>query len=565
MPSKFSSTPLLASPKAPPSSSTRKDTGHVRNCADFPPSKWNDYFTKYSRNDADLSNEWHQIEGLESEVKENLQLLAAKPLQQLTKIDAIQLLGLGYRFENEIEQALQFMLENVDVEGYNLYYTSLHFRLLRQQGYNISSSIFKKFIGEDGALKEGFQSDVQGMLSFFEAAQLRVHADAGVLDEEALAGCVARLQSMAADLSPRLRAQVNNALRQSIHKDIPWHRARNYITTYQEDESHDTTLLRLAKLHFNVLQKHHQQELSDLSKQWNNLDMASKFHYARVRLVESYMWALAIYYEPKYSLARKIFTKLTALITIMDDTYDAYGTADELPLLTESINRGDKSMFEQIPDYARALCEILLDFYAEIEDDLAKEGRSYRMPYLIEWMKIAAKSYFEEFLWLEKKCIPTMEEYRRVAFPSSAISTLLIYALAGMSDIVTKAAFDWFASEPDMVIACQLVGRFQDDIVTHEFEQQREHIPSAVHCYMNQYKVNKEDACKELSKEISNAWMVLNEGCLKPTAYPFPVLERMLNFARLIDVLYKDGDSMTLPSKFMEDKIIPLLVNSVTI
>lgn len=69
-----------------------------------------------------------------------------KPSQKLDLIDDIQRLGVSHHFENEIEGLLQqihnsshYTTESEDQEIDNeLYTAALRFRLLRQQGYNIS-------------------------------------------------------------------------------------------------------------------------------------------------------------------------------------------------------------------------------------------------------------------------------------------------------------------------------------------------------------------------------------------------------------------------------------------
>lgn len=67
--------------------------------------------------------------------------------------------------------------------------------------------------------------------------------------------------------------------------------------------------------------------------------MPSKLPFARDRIVESCFWALSVYFEPQYSTARKIITKLIAIATVIDDTYDAFGTIDELEIFTKAIER----------------------------------------------------------------------------------------------------------------------------------------------------------------------------------------------------------------------------------
>jgi hypothetical protein len=44
-------------------------------------------------------------------------------------------------------------------------------------------------------------------------------------------------------------------------------------------------------------------------------------------------------YEPKYSFSRKMVGKLVVCISLLDDTYDAYGTIEELELFTQAIQR----------------------------------------------------------------------------------------------------------------------------------------------------------------------------------------------------------------------------------
>ena len=65
--------------------------------------------------------------------------------------------------------------------------------------------------------------------------------------------------------------------------------------------------------------------------------------YARDKLPETYLWILAVFVEPHYSEARIITTKITQLVCVLDDTFDAYATIDELRLLTDAINRYQKA------------------------------------------------------------------------------------------------------------------------------------------------------------------------------------------------------------------------------
>ena len=78
---------------------------------------------------------------------------------------------------------------------------------------------------------------------------------------------------------------------------------------------------------------------------WKELDVPTNLPFARDRIVECYYWSVGVHFEPQYSQARKIMTKVLAMLSIIDDTYDAYGTIDELELFTKAIERLVISLF----------------------------------------------------------------------------------------------------------------------------------------------------------------------------------------------------------------------------
>ena len=55
--------------------------------------------------------------------------------------------------------------------------------------------------------------------------------------------------------------------------------------------------------------------------------------------MECYFWGLGVYFEPQYLLGLRFLMKVSAIITVADDIYDAYGTIEELVLLTEAVER----------------------------------------------------------------------------------------------------------------------------------------------------------------------------------------------------------------------------------
>ena len=70
--------------------------------------------------------------------------------------------------------------------------------------------------------------------------------------------------------------------------------------------------------------------------------------------MELYFWILGVYFEPQYSLARRILTKAICMMSIIDDVYDVYGTHEELELFTDTIIRfNTKSDVKDITSFTK--------------------------------------------------------------------------------------------------------------------------------------------------------------------------------------------------------------------
>ncbi|KAJ4712440.1 Sesquiterpene synthase [Melia azedarach] len=80
---------------------------------------------------------------------------------------------------------------------------------------------------------------------------------------------------------------------------------------------------------------------------------------------------------------------------------------------------------------------------------------------------------------------------------------------------------------------------------------------------MKQHGMSEEEDVQEFSKQVGNAWKDINKKCLKPTDIPMPVLMRVVNLARVIDVIYKEGDGYTHVDKRMRENVASLLIDSI--
>ncbi|GKU85980.1 hypothetical protein SLEP1_g574 [Rubroshorea leprosula] len=554
---------VLATPSSPQNGTSPKKG---RPTASFDPCVWGNHFLSHSSkfmtiDDATTQQEYEQ---LKEEVRRMLNDTNSEHLKKLYLIDAVQRLGVDYHFEREIDDALEKIYHD-GVDCSNLYNVALWFRVFRQQGINVPSDVFETFMNENGKFKADLVNDVPGMLSLYEAAHLAL-PDEDILDE-AIAFTTSSLESISTQVSTQLAEQISRALNRPIRKNLLRLEARHHISLYSKDDHFDSNngqLLRFAKLDFNLLQAFNRKELSSITEWWKKLDFTTKLPFARDRLVECYFWAMDVYFEPKYSVARTFVTKVFILTSVMDDIYDNYGTYDELQLLTKCIERWDVIVINQLPEYMKLFYQALLDIYSEMEEEVAKERRSYVVQHAKESFKRVAKAYFVESKWREEGYAPSFEEYMKNAQISSGYPMLVTNSYVGMGNVASKEAFEWISNDPKMLMASAILSRLMNDIVSHQLERDRDHVFSAVESYIKEHGVSREETVKILRKEITDSWKVINEGCMKPTAFPMPLLTRILNFTRAADVMYKDDDAYT-KSYLLKDTIASLLVDPVVV
>ncbi|KAL6311327.1 hypothetical protein AAG906_025540 [Vitis piasezkii] len=539
-----------------------------RRTANYQPSIWGNTFivSHTPEDEITLAHKEQQLEDLKEEVRRELMASASNPSKQLKFIDAVQRLGVAYHFEKEIEEALQNTYDNyhcIDDINDDLYDVALRFRLLRQQGFNISCDIFNRYTDDKGRFKESLINDACGLLGLYEAAHLRVWEE-DILDE-ALAFTTTHLKSMVEHLEYPLAAQVTHALCRPIRKGLERLEARPFMSIYEDEASHSKALLKLAKLDFNLLQSLYKKELSNISRWWKDLDLSSKLPFSRDRVVETYFWIATCCFEPQYSYARRIQTKVVALLTTIDDIFDAYGTLEELELFTEAIQRWDMNSIHQLPEYMKPCYQAVVDAYKEIEE-LENRGRSYCIHNAKDAMKSSVRAYLVEAKWFHGKYIPTIEEYMGIALVSIGVPMFTIFSFIGMGEIANKEVFDWVQQNPKIVRASSTIIRLMDDMASHKFEQERGHIASSIECYMKQHGVSEKQAYGEFHKQLENAWKDINEECLRPTAVPMLLLSRLLNFARSGDVMYKaHKDIFSHPEEVMKNNISMLLIDPVPI
>jgi hypothetical protein len=146
------------------------------------------------------------------------------------------------------------------------------------------TDVFDKFRSGDGRFMDSLSSDMEGLLSLYEASHLGMHGE--IILEEAKDFSIKNLKSLMAKLNSNSAEQVRQSLEIPLYWRMPRVEARNFIEVYQKDIAKNSTLLELAKLDYNLVQYVYQQELKELAryrllssicmlswKTWKNIDI----------------------------------------------------------------------------------------------------------------------------------------------------------------------------------------------------------------------------------------------------------------------------------------------------
>ncbi|XP_039115101.1 (-)-germacrene D synthase-like [Dioscorea cayenensis subsp. rotundata] len=542
----------------------------VRPLASFHPSLWGDYFIT---NPSLLSTHQEPEEQMKQRVQvlvKNVKILIkdarGSMIEEMQLIDALQRLGVAYHFEQEINEVLCSINNNSSshhpYSDDDLHFVALRFRLLRQHRYYVPPDVFNQFKDEKGKFKEEVSNDLKGMLSLYEAAYLGIPGEDEL--DEAINFTRSHLQSLMKHQGPRLAQKIEHALETPLRRRMSRLDARLYISVYEGDtEIRNDVVLELAKLDFHILQLLHREEAKRISIWWKDVGVPTKLTFARDRIVELCFWALGVYFEPQYSRARMMLVKVIAILSLMDDVYDSYGTMPELQHVTDAIQRWDLKAADEMENCLRIAFHAIYQTMGELEDEVLKDGNLYRIDYLRREFGKMAIVYLEEAKWRDECYLPSLAEHLELSLKTSAYHVVACATFLGIGEIAGKQSFDWVTRFPQIIKDVCKISRLMDDVGGYEIDVKmgRQHVVSTIHCCMNEFGDSLEEAKARLLHLVEDAWKDINKECLHLTI-PSALLVRLVNLGCVMETIYRKVDGYT-ESSSLKNSISLLLVKPI--
>ncbi|XP_076911991.1 (E)-beta-ocimene synthase, chloroplastic-like [Bidens hawaiensis] len=487
-------------------------------------------------------------------------------LEVLEHIDDIERLGLGYRFQNHIKRALDIItsIDEISV-GHedSLHEASLRFRILRQHGYDVSEDFVRRFKESHGGFIGSLKTDVKGLLSLYEASYLGFMEESD-LHEALLFAREHLLKLKCQENDAPVLQHINRAFKVPLYHRMLREQARSYIDAYNKQKDANLLLLELAKLDYNMIQASFKTELKEVSKWWENMGLAHKLRFVRDRLMECFFCAVGIGFEPIYHSCRVWITKVYALVTVIDDIYDVYGSLDELEIFMDVVKRWDTNAVEQMPEYLQLAFGALYNTITEMSSYTSIGQKEDITPILVKVWGELFEAFLVEARWTHHKHIPILEVYLDNVWRSVSGVVLLTHGYLIINKGIKKDVVDSLDKYQDLMKLSSMVFRLYNDLATSSDEIEQGKTANAITCFMHENDVCEELAREHINKLIEEAWRKLIKeyvACTQELANPF--IDMPINLARISLCSYY-GDGHGAPDARAKDKVSSVIIEPIT-
>ncbi|XP_057985895.1 ent-kaurene synthase TSP4, chloroplastic-like isoform X2 [Hevea brasiliensis] len=316
---------------------------------------------------------------------------------------------------------------------------AMAFRLLRMNGYEISSDTLVNFDRQENVLNS--TSNVKSVWELYKASQMTIFQNEPVLEriyawtrtylEKKLVGTIQ---------DKSLHNEVDYALKHP-YANLERIESRHYIENYSVDDISllktsyryfnidNRDLLMLSFQDFNKCQAIYRKEMEYLER-WVEENSFKNLKFARQKIAYSYFSIAAVLSHPHLSDARISWAQMSVLVTIVDDFFDLGGSMEELLNLIELVHRWDD---HSTIGFKSKDVEILFYSIYGTTNDIAdkarkQQGRCVRKHLIDIWINLL-DTMLKEAEWARNKLVPTMYEYITNGYVSFGLGPIILTSL----------------------------------------------------------------------------------------------------------------------------------------
>ncbi|CAI9103608.1 OLC1v1002125C1 [Oldenlandia corymbosa var. corymbosa] len=266
---------------------------------------------------------------------------------RLWAVDRLQRLGISHIFAEQIAECLNYVHRYWTASGVfsarnspvcDLDDTSMGFRLLRLQGYNVSPDVFKHFKSNDNkfcCFGGELNASPTTLLNLYKACQVKFPGENILDDAEIFSYNFLKEKLLENEIVDKWVISKDFAGELKFGVEIPWYaclprvEARFYIeqyggaddvwiakTFYRVAEISNHHYLEVAKLEFNECQAQHLHEWTNILKWWKKFKL-EEYGLRREDLLVTFYVVAASIFESGRSVERCAWTKSWAIIQLL--------------------------------------------------------------------------------------------------------------------------------------------------------------------------------------------------------------------------------------------------------
>nr|A0A2K9RFY0.1 RecName: Full=Ent-kaurene synthase TSP4, chloroplastic; AltName: Full=Terpene synthase 4; Short=VacTPS4 [Vitex agnus-castus]AUT77123.1 ent-kaurene synthase [Vitex agnus-castus] len=489
---------------------------------------------------------------------------------QLCTVDNLERLGISRYFQKEIQGVLdetyRCWLQGNEEIFMDAPTCALAFRVLRKNGYNVTSDPITKLLEECFSSSFcGNIKDINTTLGLYRASEFILYPDERDLEKQNLMLKNLLEQELSSDfihssqLGRNIDAEVKHALEYPFYADLDRIVNRRNIEHYNFDNTRilktsycspnfgNKDFLFLSVKDYNECQAIHREELRELER-WVIENRLDELRFARQKCAYCYFSAAATLFAPELSNARMSWAKNGVLTTVVDDFFDLGGSVEELKNLIQLVELWDVDVSTECSSQnVQIIFSALKCTICDIGDKGSKlQERSITNHIIDIWLDLLY-SMMKETEWARDKYIPTMDEYISNAYVSFALGPIVLPALYLVGPKLSEEMVH-HSEYHNLYKLMSTCGRLLNDIRGCERELKEGKL-NAIPLYIinNGGEITKEAAASEMKSLIETHRRELLRLVLegKNSVLPKSCKELFWHMSKVLHLFYSKDDGFT--------------------